>query len=315
MQRTAIAIAGCLLLACGARDDASPVSGPHASSALTLESHARSAAEVSVCHHAGGRWVPLSLPEAAVKSHVGKHGDFVYYVSAGECCTDADCGAGLACTVALNGDRFIGMCPRASGGTINDPIGFLLALGLFGSANGITPPLDATLIRGSQDTSNQYSLRFTLNGGLAEVPLANWVLKSAEDLSEGSWTPVSVTFPARSAGLTKFDPSTFVSYLNLNIKLYPSDPELLGTGTVNLINASVADFTLEIMDTNPETYPIVFPNSGGSYSILGIRGVYVQPTSYIGDGTGPAGFHVTLPNGAIITNLLVFREAVYDVRL
>ena len=41
----------------------------------------------------------------------------------------------------------------------------------------------------------------------------------------------------------------------------------------------------------------------------------MQPTSYIGNGSGPAGFYMNLPNGAIITNVLVFREAVYDVRL
>src|SRR5512140_3678279 len=138
MQRTAMAIVGCLLLACGALDDADPMSGSYASSALNLEPHARSAAEVPVCHHAGGRWVPLRLPEAAVKSHVGNHGDFVYDSSAGQCCTDADCGPGLSCrhALGLDGETLVGMCPKAGGGMMTDPRGLLLAMGLFGAVGG-----------------------------------------------------------------------------------------------------------------------------------------------------------------------------------
>lgn len=313
MQRTAISLAGCLLLACGALDDVSHSSGSHAASASTLQPNARSAATVSVCHHAGGHWVPLSLPQAAVQSHVGKHEDFVYSVSAGECCTDADCGAGLACTVSLDGDRFIGMCPTALGGPIDDPVAFLLALGLFGSANGTSPPLAATLSRGSQGATNEYSLLFTLNGTAAQVSLANFVPGSGTTVSENSLTPVSVTFPPRNAGLTRFDGASWRSYLNLDLKLFVNDPTLLGTATVDLINATVADFTLDSI--NLDLPPVVSLDSGGVYAILGIRGVYVQPTSYIGDGTGRAGFYLNLPNGSINANILVFREAVYDVRL
>lgn len=326
MQRTAMVIAGCLLLACGVSGDADPVSGSHASSALTPAAidpgtgspaqardsvRARSAAEVSVCHRAGERWVPLSLPEAAVKSHVGNHGDFVYDVSAGECCTDADCGAGLSCTVGLVAESFFfGMCPTAAGGTINDPVGFLLAMGLFGSANGTTPPLAATLIRDA--TNNQYSFRFSVNAMSFTVALANFVGSETE---LGSETQVFVTFPARNAGLIKFNEALFVSYLNLNFRLSPTDEVAFATATVNLINATVANFTLDINSSDPETYPVVFLDSGGSYSVLGIRGVYVQPTSYIGNGSGPAGFYLGLLNGSVTANVLVFREAVYDVRL
>ena len=202
MLRTAMAIAGCLLLTCGAPDDAT-VSGSHASSALTLGPHARSAAEVPVCHRAGGGWVPLSLPEAAVKRHVGKHGDFVYDASAGECCTDADCGAGLPCTVGPDGDSVIGMCPIARGGTINDPIAFLLAMGIFGSANGTTPPFPAVLIRGSRH--QPVLLVFRAERHRCRSSAGKFRAQQRTTLAENSSTPVTVIFPPRNAGLIKYD--------------------------------------------------------------------------------------------------------------
>ncbi|WP_242344586.1 hypothetical protein [Anaeromyxobacter terrae] len=314
MQRTAMAIAGCLLLACGAPDVADPVSGSHASSALTLESHAMSAAEVSVCHRAGGRWVPLRLPEAAVKSHVGNHGDFVYDPSAGQCCTDADCGAGLSCrvSVGLDGESLIGMCPRAGSGGMIDPKAVLLAMGIFGTNSGFAVPFTGVL---SRDATGLYSLSFTLNGIGAQVRLANFVPSSGTTLAENFSTQVTVTFPPRNVGLITFednDPASWRSYLNLNFSVTP--PTLLGVGTVDLINADVAGFTLDI--TAPD-YPVVFVESAGSYSILGIQGVYVQPTSYIGNGSGRAGFYIDLPDGlpTIHSNVLVFREAAYGVQL
>ena len=314
MLRAVMAVAGCLLLACGAPNDADPVSGSHASSALTSEPHARSAAEVSVCHRAGERWVPLSLPEAAVKSHVGNHGDFVYDVSAGQCCTDEDCGAGPSCrlSVGLDGESQIGMCSRAYLPGPTDPKGFLLAMGLFGAVGGITPPITGDL---SRDANGQYSLRFALNGILAQVALANFVPSSGTGLELNSLMPVLVTFPARNAGLITFDAASFKSYLNLKFRLTPTETELFGTATVDLINATVANFTLDVIPSDPEAYPVVFLDSGDSYSVLGIRGVYVQPTSYIGNGSGPAGFYLGFLNGSVTANILVFREAVYDVRL
>ncbi|WP_242352335.1 MULTISPECIES: hypothetical protein [unclassified Anaeromyxobacter] len=324
MQRTAMAIASCLLLACGAPGDADPVSGSHATSALTPDAvepgtgstawdrdsvRASSAAKVSVCHRAGGRWVPLTLPEAAVKSHVGNHGDFVYDVSEGQCCSDADCG-GLSCrlSVGLDGESLIGMCPRAGGGMI-DPKAALLAMGIFGSASGFAVPFTGVL---SRDATGLYSLSFTLNGIGAQVRLANFVPSSGTTLAENFSTQVTVTLPPRDVGLITFDPGSWRSYLNLNFSVTP--PTLLGVGTVDLINADVAGFTLEI--TAPD-YPVVFVESAGSYGILDNLGPYVHPTSYIGDGSGPAGFYIDLPDGmpTIHSNVLVFREAAYSVSL
>ncbi len=312
MQRTVMTVVGYLLLACGAPNDAGLLNGSDASSALTLGPHATSSAEIPVCHHAGGRWVPLTLPVAAVKSHVGNHGDFVYDVSAGQCCTDEDCGAGRSCrlSVGLDGESQVGMCSRAYLPGATDPVGFLLAVGVFGAAGGITPPIAGTLTRDA--TTNQYSLRFSVNAMLFTVALANFVGSETE---LGSETQVFVTFPARNAGLIKFNEALFISYLNLNFRLSPTDELAFATATVNLINATVANFTLDINSSDPETYPVVFLDSGGSYSVLGIRGVYVQPTSYIGNGSGPAGFYLGLLNGSVTANVLVFREAVYDVRL
>jgi hypothetical protein len=278
---------------------------------------ASSAAEVSVCHRASERWVPLSLPEAAVKSHVGNHGDFVYDVSAGQCCTDEDCGAGPSCrlSVGLDGESQIGMCSRAYLPGPTDPTAFLLAMGLFGAVDGTTPPIAATLSRATDDQGDHYSLRFPVNGILLNVALAKFVPSSGTGLELNSLMPVFVTFPARNAGLITFDAASFKSYLNLKFPLTPTETELFGTATVDLINATVANFTLDVIPSDPETYPVVFLDSGGSYSVLGIRGVYVQPTSYIGAGNGPAGFYLGLLNGGITANVLVFREAVYDVRL
>lgn len=308
MLRTAMAIAGCLLLTCGAVDGADPVSGSLASSSLTLKLHARSAAKVSVCHRAGARWVPLRLPEAAVMRHVGNHGDFVYDASAGQCCTDADCGTGLSCTlsVGLDGESLIGMCPRAGGGDMtDDPRGLLLAVGLFGPYSGAAFPFTGVL---SRDATDQYSLSFTLNGIDAQVALAHFV-PSGATLAENSSTPVTVTFPARNSGLITFNDDYGRSYLNLSV----TASSLSGAGNVELDNATVANFNLDI--TGPDSYPIVSLDSGGLWAILGIRGVYVQPTSYIGDGNGSAGFYMGLSNGAMLVHVLVFREAVYDVRL
>jgi hypothetical protein len=238
-------------------------------------------------------------------SHLGNHGDFVYDVSAGQCCTDADCAAGLSCrlSVGLDGESVIGMCPLAgSGGTITDPAGFLLDAGLFGPDSGA--PITGVL---SRDATGKYSLSLTLDGIDTQVALASFVPKEAP-LAEDS-TPVTVTFPPRNAGLITFDEPAQRSYLNLNLSV--TAPSLLGTATVDLNNATLANFT--IGPTGPD-YPVVFLDSGGAYSILDIRGVYVQPTSYIGDGNGNAGLYF-LSNGWIPANVLVFREAVYDVLL
>lgn len=237
MQRTALPLAACLLLACGAPDESHPTSGAHASSALTPAAidpgtataqardsvRARSAAEVSVCHRAGERWVPLSLPEAAVESHVGNHGDFVYDASAGQCCTDEDCGAGRSCRLSagLDGESLIGMCSNAGQAGPTDPIAFLLAMGLFGAVDGTSPPLAASLIRTTDDQGGHYSLRFAVNGiYLVNVALAQFVPSSGTTL-DSSETQVFVTFPQRNAGLITFDAASFKSYLNLNFKFSP----------------------------------------------------------------------------------------------
>ena len=201
------------------------------------------------------------------------------------------------------------MCSRAYLPGTTDPVGFLLAMGVFGAVGGITPPIAGTLIR---DANGQYSFRFSVNDMLFTVALANFVGSETE---LGSETQVFVTFPARNAGLIKFNEALFISYLNLNFRLSPTDEVAFATATVNLINATVANFTLDINSSDPETYPVVFLDSGGSYSVLGIRGVYVQPTSYIGNGSGPAGFYLGFLNGSVTANVLVFREAVYDVSL
>lgn len=299
MLRTAMAIAGCLLLAL-ASDGADPVSGPHASSSLTLE--LQSAAKVSVCHRAGRRWVPTRLPEDVVMSHVGNHGDFVYDTSVGQCCTDADCGSGQSCglTLGLDGASVIGRCAMAAGSVIDYYKGLLLGAGLFGIASPFTGVL-------SRDATGTYSLSFTINGINAQVALASFV--PSETLPENSSTPVTIIFPPRNGGLVTFNESVFRSYLNLSV----TSSSLSGDGTVDLDNAVVANFTLDIR--GPDSYPVVFLDSGGSYTILDIRGVYVQPTSYIGSGMGNAGFYVGLQNGSVVANVLVFREAVYDVRL
>ena len=190
-----------------------------------------------------------------------------------------------------------------------DPRRLLLELGLFGASSGTTPPIRGVLIR---DATDHYSLSFTLNGSVGQVPLANFVPSSGTDIG-GELPPVTVIFPPRNAGLITFDESAQRSYLNLNFSV--TAPSLLGAGTVDLINATVANFSPAITPGNPDAYPIVVRESGESYAILDIRGVYVQPTSYIGDGSGPAGFYTNLLNGTVIAQVLVFREAVYDVRL
>lgn len=305
MLRTALAIAGYLLLA-WAPDGADPVSGSHASSSLTSELHATAAPQVSVCHRAGGRWVPLRLPEAAVMSHVANHGDFLYDTSAGQCCTDADCGSG-SCRLAVGlGGGLIGMCPIAGGG-MTDPRGLLLAVSLFGSYSGAAFPFTGVLSRDAE----KYFLSFTLNGINAQVTLAHFV-PSGTTLPENSSTPVTVTFPARNSGLLiTFDDYVDRSYLNFSV----TASSVSGDGNVDLDNAAVANFKLDMDPTLPESWPIVFLESGSSYAILDIKGAYVQPTSYIGSGNGNAGFYLDLPNGSIVTNVLVFREAVYSVRL
>lgn len=309
MLRTAMAIAGCLLLA-WVPDGAHPVGGSHASSSwLTPELHARSAENVPVCHRAGARWVPLRLPEAAAVSHVGNHGDFVYDTSAGQCCTDADCGSGRSCGLALglDGVSVIGKCAMAGSSITDYYNGLLLGASLFG---GVPVPLSGGL---SRDAAGNYSLSFTINGIIGQVALANFVPKDTI-VPENSLTPVFIRFPARNGGLITFNAPAFQSYLNLSVATSPEvDAPKLGDGIVDLINATVANFTLVI--TGPDSYPVVFLDSGGAYSILDIRGVYVQPTSYIGNGSGPAGFYLGLLNGSIVANVLVFREAVYDVRL
>lgn len=307
MLRTALALAGCVLLTCGAVASADPLRGSLASPSLTSKLHEKSAPKVSVCHHAGRRWVALGLPEAAVTRHVARHGDLVYDASSGECCTNADCGAGLSCrlSVGLDGESVIGLCPRAGGGgTTDDPRGLLLSAGLFGAASGAAVPLPGVL---SRDAADQYSLSFTLNGIDAEVVLAHFEPVEST-LPANSSTPVAVEFPARNSGLITYDGHLQRSFLNLSVEA----PSLSGTGDVVLDNAMVAGFSLEI--SGPD-YPVVFPDSGDAWTILGIRGVYVQPTSYLGDGTGSAGFYMGLSNGWIVANVLVFREAVYDVGL
>ena len=262
---------------------------------------AKSAAKVSVCHRAERRWVPLTLPEAAVQSHVSRHGDFVYDTSAGQCCTDADCAAGQPCRLVLgpDGQSLIGVC-RVAAGAGPDSRGLLLAVSLFGPASGATFPFTGVL---SRDATDNYFLSFTLNGINAQVPLASFILDSGTPFAENSPTPVTVTFPGRNSGLIAFDGTT--NYLNVTV----TASSFSGAGTVNLDNAVVAGFSLD------SPYGVVFLDSGDSYSILGIRGVYVLPTSPIGNGNGNAGFYPGLLNGSISANVLVFKGAVYDVRL
>ncbi len=206
-------------------------------------------------------------------------------------------------------DHTNGGSPPSATASGPDSRGFLLAVGLFGAASGTTPPIPGVL---SRDATDHYSLSLTLNGSVAQVPLANFVPSSGTDIG-GELPPVTVIFPPRTVGLITFDESAQRSYLNLNFSV--TWPSLWGAGTVDLINATVANFSLDITPGNPDTYPTVFLESRESYAILGIRGVYVQPTSYIGDGNGPAGFYTNLLNGTVIAQVLVFREAVYDVRL
>lgn len=311
MLRTAMAMAACLLMTCGTVAGAGPGKGSPASSSLTLKSPANSVPKVAVCHRAGGGWVPLRLFEAGVARHVGKHGDLVYDASAGQCCTDADCAAGLTCTHAVgpDGESVIGTCPIAGGGT-TDPRRLLLTMGLFGAGYGSLATMPGFLIR---DATNQYFLSFTLDGIASRVSLANFEPSDGTILEENSPTPVTVTFPPRNAGLISYDAPDQRSYMNLDFSV--TEDSLLGTGTVDLINAVVANFSLDITPGNPDAYPVVFTDAGEAYSILGIRGVYVQPTSYMGEGNGPAGFYMNLLNGSVISHVLVFREAVYDVQL
>lgn len=187
--------------------------------------------------------------------------------------------------------------PSATASPPPDPRGVLLAVGIFGAYNGVTPPITGTL---SQDATNQYSLSFAVNDIIAQVALANFVLTEGTPLAENSSTPVTVTFLPRSEGLITSSAQT--DYLNFSV----TASSFTGTGNVDMDNGVINVDPYHPLDSDMT----VCLDSGECYLFTTISGVFVQPYQVL--VSGKCGLYLDL--NPFNPYVLVWGGAAFSVR-